>query len=492
MSSKDDKSDLSNLKSRLGLDKSKSGGDSKDKKSSKSQRSTEDQSGSETESKAGSGGSSKGEAAKKKSGGVEDRLSALKESTLKKQKKEQPEPEAPATGGETDPVSDQPGTSSGGAPAPGGGGQRPGPPPGAQGPPPTAMGPSSQQQPTASTTTSSSTSTDGEEADVDLDDEDIDLSEIGIDDDSIFSKPVIGVLIVLLVVGVIFGFLAAESFQSRDIEQASIDDSARLLDGMEDQFADFAEVREIAEGLEPTEIDFEAAEEMAALDFAVDARVLPHNRILLGEEIVRPLNRYMSQSNILSSLIADHQRLTTGADREELEAYQEELDEIGEGEQVAAIFDLLTLRRHMAAVAQEEADPGDYIPPRARLVRIPDDFEELEPDDDGMVEVHVLASDAPDTVDIQALVPILDSDFLDVDPGNALDRYSQRVEEIQHYVDELGSTAELLEEELESAATADPPPLLTLAAGDDPAEEYMEDEPPEPDELVEDEPEDDE
>lgn len=502
MSSNDDKADLSNLKSRLGLNK--------DEKKEKEQ---EDQ---QTESSGPSGGDQDvadrtgepeaGATASRStgdSGGVEDRLAALKGSTQKSGADDQSDPagargRAEAQSGASQEPSSTPGQSRqpGGAGQGGQGGQPAGgghgPPPGAQGPPPTAQGPPPTSRGGQSSTGTTGSSTD-ESAEVDIDDvdpDDINLSDIGVEDDSIFSVPVIGLLIVLLAAGVIFGFLMAETTQTRELEQTRIDDAAELQSELDPRLDEFDEAREIIEDLDPTDVDFQAAEDLEELEFTVNAGVLPGNRILLGEEIIRPLNRYMGESNVLAQLIAEHHRLTTQSDREELEAFMEDLDEIGEDEQLAAVFDVMRLRAHMAEAAQGDAEPADYIPAAARLVRIPDDFEELEPDDEGMVEVEVVASEAPDDVDITSLVPIVDTDFLDVDSGNAMQQYGDRVDQMQRYVEELEGSVPVLREEVEEVASADSPPLFTLTSGDDPTDEYTdeeEDDVPDPDELLEEE-----
>lgn len=513
MSNKDDKADLSNLKSRLGLSEEEKeqqeADDSDTSQSSGSADASSTQSGGQATA-ATDNGSGTSPSSSRDSGGVEDRLAALRgddqddEAEAAEDAAAQSGGQAaqPGTGrgtaqsgGQARSPESSPGPDQGGAAAGAGqarqaaGGGPPagqGPPPTAQGPPPTAQGP---PQPGGGSSSAGTTSTD-ETDDVDVEDidpDDINLSDFG-EDESLFSGPIIGLLVVLLAVGLIFGFLMAETMQTRELEQTRINDAAQLQEELEPNLEDFDEAYEIIQGLDATDVDFEAAEQLDELEFTVNAGVLPGNRILLGEEIIRPLNRYMGESNVLAQLIAEHKQLTTGSDREELEAYLEDLDEIGEDEQLAAVFDVRGLRSHMAQAAQDEAEPQDYIPAAARLVKIPEDFTDLEPDEDGLVEVEVVASQAPDEVEITALVPIVDTDFLDIEPGNAMQRYGERIEQMQRYVDELEGTVPVLREEVDKVASADSPPLFTLTA-DDPAEEYMEEEQeddvPDPEELLE-------
>ncbi len=487
MSSNNDNADLSNLKSRLGLNKSDDKGSENDKSSDSSVSDSSPPSKEERQPKEAQADSPKPDGASS-SGGVDDRLAALKESTLKSKKKSKTEEKsqstAPSTGRanqqQTPDASSSPAsTSSGGAGAGAGAGHSgppvgQGPPPGAQGPPPTSQRPPSRQTSSSRSETSSA----GADSSSAVDDaDDISLSELGVDDDSMFSGPLIGVMLALLVVGLIFGFLANSSWQTRDMEQARINDASRIYDDITPRLDEFREAHSIIEQLDPTDVDFEAAGQLRDLEFVVDARIYPNNRILFGDDIINPLNRYMGESSVLQQMIYRHYELTTGADREALEAYQQQADEIADDEQVAVVFDLIGLNQHMGRMAREEATSDDYIAAAGRLVVIPDDFEDLEPNEEGEVEVHVLASDAPDRVRVESLVPIVPTDFLDIDGGDAISRYAERVEELQELSESLNSTVPVVDDELNSLATAEPSPLLSFGGGEAATEEYLDESP---------------
>lgn len=455
MSTKDNKPDLSNLKSRLGLKKS-------------AEKTTQDESEQAAEQEAGGQATATKQAAnqggggKKSAGGVDDKLSALKESTTKS-KESQPSADRaqPAQSAQTAQSAPS------GAPSP-----KQGPPPGAKGPPPTAMARPSPS-PDQSQPSSSPGETEGDE------DEDIDLGEIDLDQGSMFSAPVLVLFAVLAVVGTIFGFLASQSFQTRQVEQTRIDDAQQIQERLVELQEEFSAAHEIISGLDAMDVDFDAAAELEEFQFVYDPRFLPGNRLLLGDQIIGPLHRYMADSERLFRLMVEHSRATTRSDRDELEAFMEEREAVGEDQQVAVVFDLPALQRHF--IADEE--PHEYQPLKGRLVRIDDD---AEPDEEGMIDVHVFASDAPDTLDIRSLVPIVESDFIDVDTDNALQRHQQRVDEMQELADELEGRLEGLMESVEETATADPPPLFTLRASGDAEQELEEaEELPEMDEAEE-------
>jgi hypothetical protein len=421
LSSKDNKPDLSHLKSRLGLKKSagKSKGGDQEKKS------------------LGSGGQATLTKPKKKSGGaasgggVNDRLAALKKSTLKSQPEPEPEPDSvPVT---LEPIDDgfsefdqpaaQPRQQT---PAGGGAPRGHGPPPGAQGPPPTAMAPPKQRQ-------RAPLSSDGQGEGA----EDIGLDQVDLDGGSMFSIPVLILFLVLFVIGGAFGLFFAEANQSRQIETTRINDAQSMLDDLEDRFAALGQALEIIGSMDPTEIDFESAEALAELEFWVDASIYPTNRMLMGEEVLRPLNEYVAESNVLTYLIEEHHALTSRIDREELEAFKEHADGLDDDRQLAVVF-----------------FPGEGV-----LVLVD---EEEEPDENEEVSVYVIANSSTDRVNHQRVARLDVNEFYQIDADNALQRYSRRINRLQHHADEIGGRLEQIESSLGDLASSDPSPLLSF------------------------------
>ena len=428
MSTKDNKPDLSNLKSRLGLSKS----------AGKTKESQDD----EASSKSAGGASRDGQQnvssqkAPASSAPQQQRQPQQAASAQPAQPAQPAEPAQPAQ------------------PAP----RKAGPPPGAKGPPPTAM--SSKEPKKAEPTPSRS---------VDLDATGVD--DVGLEDldgGSMFSPPVLVLFAVLAMVGIVFGFLAAQSNQTRAVEQTRIDDATALQERLEETVEEFYAAQEIIDGLDPMNVDFEAAEQLGELNFNYDPRFLPGNRILLGDRIVGPLHEYIADARWLHQLAVEHSRATTGADREELEAFISDREEaLDEGDQVAVVFDLPNLQRHFI----QDEEPSEYNPLKGRLVGVAED---AEPNDDGQIEVFVFAAGSSDRVDVRSLVPIVESDFLDIDTDNAMQRYSSRVAQMQDLADELDSDIERLMEAVSETAEADSPPLFTLRGASDPDEELEE------------------
>lgn len=517
MSSKDNKPDLSNLKSRLGLKKS---GDDSEPSSEKTKQPKSTGSGGQTALK----GSKKRPGAKKKkgSGGVDDRLAALKQSKLKSSKKGEPEqpsqPQQPTSAGAGQPkgrgAADRGGrgdefaaaTESNASGVPGqqqsgsaagqksGARRQAGPPPGAQGPPPTAMSPPpTQRQSTASATSRPQTASE--------DDEDIDLKDFDLDDGGIFSPATIVVLVCVLVLGLMFGYFASSSLDARAIQQSRVEDARSLQGDLEPRVEDFERAREIIEQLaddDITEVDIEAARELAELDFVVTSRVLPRQRMLLADQsIVGRLNHVMAHTDALYRLVLEHHRVTTGADRDELEAYIEGIDEFstGDDEEIALTFSIDGWITHSIRADSDEDEHADvthlqFNPSPGHLVRVPvrPDFDpeeeaeadeprsRFEVDEEGNIDVEYAIpgqygeNGGTQTMSIYDLVPLDERGLLHVDRNNAVQRYHHRIGQMQEYADAIARVMDPLQDEIDQVASEDVPLFSIGTTVDDPAD----------------------
>lgn len=318
--------------------------------------------------------------------------------------------------------------------------KRTGPPPGAMGPPPTARAPMAQPQSGAAP------------ADLGNVDEKLELKDLGITEDVGIGLPktVYILLVALLGIGLFFGYMASQVSQVRSLESARIRDAQRVLEYLEPKLAAFEEAAVLIEGLDPMEPDFEVAEKLAALDFLVAGDVLPNNRLLLGRDIISPLNRYIVESSLLYEKVMEHNRAVNRTDKAEIEALLEEREELMNVENLALVFDF----RHLVLQGRQ----ADYEPIPGRLVSVRD----WQPDDEGLVTIQMLSRDTTDEVEIQALVPVDKTDLLRADGDNAMERHERRVNELKHRAEELLRRVEPLRVTVKGVAERGEPPLLTL------------------------------
>ncbi|TXD37640.1 hypothetical protein FRC98_08095 [Lujinxingia vulgaris] len=315
-----------------------------------------------------------------------------------------------------------------------------GPPAAAAGPPPTAMVPPPKAKPEPRPKPVPMSAEEMAE---------IEAAASSLDGGGIFSKNAIVVMVVLALVGTFFGYFAAQGQSSRQIEIARIEDARALQESIDPALATFGEMAETIAKLSPSEVDFEAAESLAAKQFVVSGDVLSSNRLLLGRDVIHPLTAYMAESAVLAELLAEHKRLTTVVDKAEIERLLSE-NEVLDEDLIAVVFDY----RHLFTQGGNEA----YRPRPGRLVTLKD----LERDDEGMLEASMLNSERTQKVEMQALVPLERAEILKTAGDNALQRYERRVKEIQERTEKLKQRINPLSSSLDELASQPEPPLLSL------------------------------
>ncbi|MGM0555626.1 MAG: hypothetical protein ACQEVA_04520, partial [Myxococcota bacterium] len=349
----------------------------------------------------------------------------------------------------------QPGPPGGGGPAkqpgPPGGGGPPGGSPEASTP---AGGPARQPEPSAPSPSSPAEEAAASEPvsktprrsmeDIELDDSDIDAAG-----GKAFSAPVMILLGIVLVVGVIFGVFVSNSMNTREIREARSNDASRILDEIKPKIEAYESVSKTINGLNPTEPNFEAAESMADKEIAPDGNLLGGNRLLLSPTAIDYVTSYTVDSNMLAQMLDEHKRITTKVDKKELE-------ELAEGNEIVKKdkFALLFNYGHLA----KQSGGENYVPEPGRLVTV----KSLEKNDEGEIQVELLGSDSTIDTKIQSIIPIKKSEMMKTGGQNAMQRYTNRVNDLQNQVKRIEQYRELLTGELEDLANLEAAPLLSF------------------------------
>ncbi|MFU8807060.1 MAG: hypothetical protein ACNA8W_24850, partial [Bradymonadaceae bacterium] len=188
--------------------------------------------------------------------------------------------------------------------------------------------------------------------------------------ESLFSGPILVVLGAVLVGGLLFGWLFATSSHHRQIDNARTADAQKIHEGLKPVVGNFQEGATAINALNPAQVNFEAAEALSKLNFAVSGQILGGNRILLGPEIIDSVTSYITDSAMLSAMLAEHNRLTNVVDKEEIQALLDG-NEALEGSHWAALFDFRHALRH--------GGDENYMPRLGRLVTLTD----VKPDEEG-------------------------------------------------------------------------------------------------------------
>lgn len=327
---------------------------------------------------------------------------------------------APAAGGPRafPPPAGVPSGPPGGAPAPAGvpsgppvGAAPAGPPPGAAPAPRPAPAPAPAPQPREVSVEPAAPRV--APSNIVLDEED--LKAAG---DATFSPMVLGLLGVVLVVGVGFGWAASSSLNNSSVYNAQTEDGARLHTALQPKIEEFNKAKAMVAQLSPDSPDFEAAEALSKFDFAVDSNLLGGGRLLLGPKLIGELTGYNVDSAMLTEMLVDHHNMTNNVDKKELELIQQN-SEVLDKDQFAVLFDY----RHLSTTSGSD----DYSPRPGRLVTVTS----LEKDEEGKVEVEFLNSSSTAKTLLQGLLPLQKSDILKSSGPDALQRYKQRVERIK-------------------------------------------------------------
>jgi hypothetical protein len=268
---------------------------------------------------------------------------------------------------------------------------------------------------------------------------------------SVFSGPVLTILGAMLVLGLLFGWLFATSSHHRQIDNARTADAMKIRDGLVPMIADFKEAASTINSLDPATVNFEAAETLGSRNFAASGQILNGNRLLLGGEIIDSLTSYITDSAMLSAQLAEHNRLTNVVDKEEITQLLAD-NEALEGSSFAALFDF----RH----ALSQGGDANYRPRLGRLVTLT----EVNPDEEGKVEVTYLNSTRTEQVDIRGLIPIQRGIILAMAGDNVLQRYERRVRNIKALSDKIGAYTPRMQELLDELADRSSAPILKLSS----------------------------
>jgi len=313
----------------------------------------------------------------------------------------------------------------------------------------------------------------GIEDDLSLDD------DLSIEEEDTFSTTVLALMAAILVVGVVFGYFAAESLRNRALYQARTDDASTILEEMRPKLENFQTVFETVQQMDPGKVQYEKAKTLADTDVALKPSVLPGNRLLLGRELTGLLTRYMVDSQQLASLLQDHNRMTNQVDREELEELRGRDGEKVSEEVYGIVFDYRSLVQNVRRTG--------FVPSQGRLARLEglpgqkDDEEGGNSDDEeggdedgeeipeGQVRFELLNGTESGTVATQSVIPISRQQMRSAVSGkNAFERYRQRMGQIARLTEEINGYSERLVNRFESMANRPAPSLIQLSGSSAP------------------------
>jgi hypothetical protein len=280
----------------------------------------------------------------------------------------------------------------------------------------------------------------------------IDLPEdLKVPGGSVFSGPVITVLVATLIAGLLFGMLFSTSSHHRQVDNARTADAQKIRDGLKPLIGELQETSKAIAALDPAKVDFEAAETLAKKNFAASGQILGGNRLLLGPEIIDSVTNYITDSAMLAALLVEHNRMTNIVDKDEIEKILAG-NEALEDSQFAALFDFMHALRH--------GGDEQYQPRVGRLVTLTN----LRPNEDGKVTVGYLNSNRTEDVDLRGLIPLRRETILATAGDNALTRYDRRVRNIKALSEKIDGYSPRILELLNELADRGSAPIIKLSS----------------------------
>lgn len=266
---------------------------------------------------------------------------------------------------------------------------------------------------------------------------------------SIFSAPVLVLMVVLLGVGIIFGWMVANTMSNRQVYNARSDDAARVHEAIEPRLAEVEEAQKLVGELSADEPDYEAIDKLAEMEFKLEGNVLSSNRLLLGPEIIDYVTSFAADASMLQVLIEDHKRITE-SEKEELDALVAD-NEVLKKDRFAVLFDYDFLAQRSGG--------DDYMPKPGKLVTVP---EEMEKDDEGQIEVEMLGGDRTVKTRVQGIIPLHKADILKTGGDNALQRYKSRLVRINRQLAKFDEYSDRMMSSLQELAEKEEAPLVNL------------------------------
>jgi len=237
-----------------------------------------------------------------------------------------------------------------------------------------------------------------------------------IDAAPVFSKGVIGLFGVCLVIGLVFGWAFSTSIYTNRMDTARSADAETLLKVVAPKIQSFRDAMPKIGSMSETAPDFEAVKSLGT-DFVLDGNPLGGGRLLIGQAAIDGVTSYAIETQLFLAMLREHDRLTK-ADKEELEQLAQD-NKILENDFFGVTFDYVH--------ALKFGGDANYVPKEGRLVVSRGAAEE----DPTKIKVETPGTGQVTEVAIQAYIPIGKSQIVRSAGQNALTRYQARIRQIK-------------------------------------------------------------
>ncbi len=278
----------------------------------------------------------------------------------------------------------------------------------------------------------------------------------------VFSPAVIGLIVGVLVVGVIFGYMFAQSSQARGLYDNQTEAAKDLAEILKPKVEASQQVVKLVATMDSSKPEYDKTSKLNEIKFVPEAGTITSKTVFLGGGIIYDTTTFMSKASTFKQLIKRHAELT--------EKDKDELDQLMQGNELLSSdkgFAILFNEKPLVEFAsKEKRDPKKFQPKPGTLVSI----NEFKVDDEGKVAFTHLGSENGGTWPVEGVLPLKKTDLLKTaGTENALARYKRRVDTLKRYALDLNKHVDGVLEPVQEVAQRGGAPVLQLSAPDAPS-----------------------
>ena len=272
---------------------------------------------------------------------------------------------------------------------------------------------------------------------------------------STFSPAVLGLMVGVLLMGLLFGYMFAQSSQARGLYDKQTVAAEELLEVITPKLQKGQEVVQAIGAMDASKPNYEATAAINAIDFVPSAGTINARTVFLGGDIVYDITTYMSKATTLKQMIRRHEDLTL-QDKEELDQIMQGSELLNSEKLFAIIYNHKQLLDHTSSKSADD----QYKPNNGRLVAL----DALTPDDEGKLPFTYVNSTTTGEWPILGVIPLQDKDLMKTEgKNNALERYKMRVDTLKRYALDLDKHIATLDVPIKEVASREGAPLFQFS-----------------------------
>lgn len=277
---------------------------------------------------------------------------------------------------------------------------------------------------------------------------------------AVFSPAVLGLIGGVLIVGLVFGYMFAQSSQARDLFDKQTEAAKGLVEMLEPKVDASKQVVALIASMDSSKPEYDKTTKLNGIKFVPEEGTITSKTVFLGGSIVYDTTTFMSKALTFKQLIKRHADLTE-ADKEELDSLMTGNELLGSDKGFAILYEHNQLLDHTKA----ERDASKFKPKPGRLVSI----DEFKVSEEGKVAFTHLNSENGGDWPVFGIIPLEKNDLLKTaGQDNALARYKRRVDTLKRYALDLDKHVKGVVQPVKEVAERGGAPVLQMSSPEAP------------------------